>query len=174
MDKLISQQLPYIKYLAQKYKKYSREDIYGHGVLALVQTAQTYDKKRNIKFYSYSKHRVEGEIIDYISRVTKYNNVFKNLEDQEQFNNFENKNRYIDPAKNIEMEELKEALSKAIEKLKLKQRIIIESYFFHNKKMDYIAKMLGCSISEISRVLKQALKRLSYYVPKIYEEDVAC
>lgn len=68
-DVLITSHLPKVKYIADRIAatlppSVEREDLYGAGVVGLIDAAERYDAARGIAFTTFAEMRVRGAILD--------------------------------------------------------------------------------------------------------------
>jgi len=68
-EQLIMSHLPKVKYIADRFAAklpptVAREDIYGAGVLGLIDAVERYDSSRGVAFTTFAELRVRGAILD--------------------------------------------------------------------------------------------------------------
>jgi RNA polymerase sigma factor for flagellar operon FliA len=68
-DRLIAEQLPQVKYIAQRIHDrlpphVLLEDLIHAGILGLIEAIQRFDPARHVELKSYAKHRIHGAILD--------------------------------------------------------------------------------------------------------------
>ena len=68
-EQLIMSHLPKVKYIADRFAaklppSVAREDIYGAGVLGLIDAVERYDSTRGVAFTTFAELRVRGAILD--------------------------------------------------------------------------------------------------------------
>ena len=64
----------------------------------------------------------------------------------------------------IKLKEIKEKLSKAIERLSEQEKLVISLYYYDELNMREIAKVLGVSLSRVSQIHGQALIKLKNFI----------
>ncbi|MDD5447784.1 MAG: FliA/WhiG family RNA polymerase sigma factor [Actinomycetota bacterium] len=69
--------------------------------------------------------------------------------------------RAVEPEKNVELEEIKESLADAIDKLPKRERLIISLYYYEGLTMREIGEVLGVSESRVCQIHTRAVLRLS-------------
>ena len=162
MDERILQQLPYVKSLAWRYGEYHRDDVYGDGVLALVRAARAYNPDRGVKFFTYAKGRIDGQIKDYWRRIGRANpdmvsNPVRVLYSQNH-----------DPAAHAEKKELREIIREAIGALEVRQQMVIELYYFQEFTLEAIGCIMNCCQANVLRIQNKAIERLRRLLVKIF------
>lgn len=79
LDRILTQYYHFIVKAASKlYRKYTTlrdifdiSDFISYGVIGLINSINKFDLNKNVKFLTYAKYRINGEIIDGIRRFTK-------------------------------------------------------------------------------------------------------
>lgn len=66
-DKLITENMDFVKKIAYKFKYHDRDDLIAAGYVALIKAADNYDGLRDFKGYAYV--RVHGAMIDEMRRM---------------------------------------------------------------------------------------------------------
>ncbi len=81
-NELIKSHLPYIRMVANRYKKLvDVDDLIQEGILGLLRATDTFDASKNIKFLTYASYWINCYIIRYIKKDSKY----LPMNDQDQF-----------------------------------------------------------------------------------------
>lgn len=70
-DKLITENLSLVKYVVGKIMVYlpsfvDKEDLIEYGILGLIEAAEKFDVKNNVKFGTYALSRIRGAILDHL------------------------------------------------------------------------------------------------------------
>lgn len=122
-DLLITSHLPKVKYIADRIAatlppSVEREDLYGAGVVGLIDAAERFDASRGIAFTTFAEMRVRGAILDnlrsldWASRSTRRRarSVQAAYAEVEQENGRAASEEEVALRMNISIEELREAL----------------------------------------------------------------
>ena len=79
LDSIVDHYYHFIIYIASKiYKKYPTlqntfrvSDFVGYGVIGIINSVKKFDLSKDVKFLTYAKYRIVGDIIDGIRRFSK-------------------------------------------------------------------------------------------------------
>lgn len=171
---LIERNLRLVVYIARKFENtgINVEDLISIGTIGLIKAINTFKTDKNIKLATYATRCIENEILMYIRRNTK---TKSEISIDEPLNiDWEGNELLLSDIlgtevdiiyKNLEEEVNRQILSKAIEKLSKREKIIVElRYGIHSngieKTQKEVADMLGISQSYISRLEKKIISRL--------------
>ena len=172
-NKLIEHNLRLVVFLAKKYDNtmYDLEDLVSIGTIGLIKGVKTYKLDKNIKLATYASRCIDNEILMFL-RKNKRRKVEISFEDSINLDQDGNELHLEDvlgtPDDIVEKEYEsivdKELLIKEIENLnKRDKEILTLRYGLYNQKeytQKEVADMLGISQSYISRIEKNAIKRL--------------
>lgn len=196
------------------FRKYTTDDdVTNEAVLALMNAAESFDLKKNVKFDTYATIKVRGAIIDYVRKMDAvprgvrkfardYDSAFSQLYerfDREPtreelaafmgisvdkldefsmrsaaantlsfeemvFNGFdraaETDGDCYEAESRLMLEERRDQLAAAIEKLKEKERTVITLYYYEKLKYSEIAQVLGISESRVCQIHSKAVGKL--------------
>lgn len=178
-DKLIVHNLRLVVYVAKKYETnvYNLEDLISIGTLGLVKAIQTFKYDKNIKLATYASRCIDNEILMFLRKKSRMKNevsLDEPLKCDYDGNELllsdvlsEDENEVVD---NIDINEEKEELYKAIEQLKPREKEILSMRFGLNNSPEYTqketAEILGISQSYISRLEKKIIKKLKMCLKK--------
>lgn len=172
-NKIIEHNIAFVIYkVNEKFwnTKYDIEDLVEIGIEGLIRSVDTFDINRNIKFSTYSRKFIVNEVLMFIRKNKKNNNVSldeiiainKNWEEQTLYD------RLNDDASDfiaeIEESELYKVIREVIERLPEERKNIIIQYFGFNNNPKYqseIANELGISQAEVSRSIDKTIIDLS-------------
>lgn len=171
---LIEKNLRLVVYIARKFENtgINVEDLISIGTIGLVKAINTFKSDKNIKLATYASRCIENEILMYLRRNSK---TKSEVSIDEPLNvDWEGNELLLSDIlgtdvdiiyKNLEDEVDRELLDKAINKLSLREKQIIElRYGIHldgnEKTQKEVADMLGISQSYISRLEKKIISRL--------------
>ena len=172
---LIEHNLRLVVYIAKKFDNtgVGVEDLISIGTIGLIKAINSYNPDKNIKLATYASRCIENEILMYLRRTNKLKGE---ISIDEPLNQDGDGNElllsdilgtdYDSISRGLEDEVDKKLLSKAIEKLSERERIIVDlryglsSIDGEEKTQKEVADMLGISQSYISRLEKKIIKRL--------------
>lgn len=180
-EELISHNLRLVVYLARKFENtgVGVEDLISIGTIGLIKGINTFDTSKNIKLATYASRCIENEILMYLRRNSK---TKMEVSFDEPLNMDWDGNELLLSDilgtdediiyRDIETEVEVGLLNAALEKLKKRERQIIELRFGlggKNKKemtQKEVADFLGISQSYISRLEKKIIVRLKKEIQK--------
>lgn len=125
--------------------------------------------RRRYKWYSL-KHKKSAEEHDDLREA-----VYKTILSIDELTEFESPSQVKDenktPEESMEFVELKAEILEAIKKLPKRERELIESKFFKDKKLKDISTEFDLSPSRVSRVIQSALNKIKKELIKQQEEE---
>ena len=172
---LIEHNLRLVVYIAKKFDNtgVGVEDLISIGTIGLIKAINSYNPDKNIKLATYASRCIENEILMYLRRNSK---TKAEVSIDEPLNvDWDGNELLLSDIlgteediiyKDLENEVERKMLSKAIEKLSERERIIVDlryglsSIDGEEKTQKEVADMLGISQSYISRLEKKIIKRL--------------
>ncbi len=170
-DNLIIDNLPFVTCLVRKYSRrlpphVDREDMVGAGIIGLVQAAQKFDKRQQVKFKTYAYLKIRGYILDFL----RENTLIHTPRNKDHFNILQANGEEKDfdfplsnedgPLNILESEESNNNLRETIDKLRKNEGLIVYYRYYLNMRVKEIAKILNMSEGRISQLHKNALKSL--------------
>lgn len=172
---LIEHNLRLVVYIAKKFDNtgVGVEDLISIGTIGLIKAINTYNKDKNIKLATYASRCIENEILMYLRRNSK---TKMEVSIDEPLNVDWDGNELLLSdvlgtdedvvSKNVEDEVEIKLLNKAIDKLSLREKQIVELRYGigdrdgNEMTQKEVADLLGISQSYISRLEKKIIKRL--------------
>jgi RNA polymerase sporulation-specific sigma factor len=172
-EHLIVHNLRLVVYIAKKFESsgVSVDDLISIGTIGLIKAANTFRPEKNIKLATYASRCIENEILMYLRKI----NVHKSdISIDEPLNTDWDGNELLlsdvlgsepdEINRNVEYEDEKLSLLRALEALPERERTIMNLRFGIDCEHEYtqkqVADMLGISQSYISRLEKRILDRL--------------
>ena len=172
---LIEHNLRLVVYIAKKFDNtgVGVEDLISIGTIGLIKSINTFNRNKNIKLATYASRCIENEILMYLRRNNK---TKMEVSIDEPLNvDWDGNELLLSDIlgtdedviyKDLENEVEKKLLTKAIDKLNDRERMIVDLRFGLSsadgceKTQKEVADMLGLSQSYISRLEKKIIKRL--------------
>ena len=172
-NKLIEHNLRLVVYVAKRFEtnSFNLEDLISIGTMGLIKAISTFKSDKNIKLATYASRCIENEILMFLRKKSKMK-VEISLDEPLKMDYDGNELLLSDVlgsetneiSENLVIEEKKEALYKAIEDLRPREKIILKMRFglFDCEEMTQkdVADTLGISQSYISRLEKRIIKKL--------------
>lgn len=172
-NKLIEHNLRLVVYVAKRFEtnSFNLEDLISIGTLGLIKAISTFKCDKNIKLATYASRCIENEILMFLRKKAKMK-VEVSLDEPLKMDYDGNELLLSDVlgsdpdeiSENLVEEEKKEALYKAIEDLRPREKTILKMRFglFDCEEMTQkdVADTLGISQSYISRLEKRIIKKL--------------
>ena len=177
---LIEHNLRLVVYIAKKFDNtgVGVEDLISIGTIGLIKAINTFISGKNIKLATYASRCIENEILMYLRRNNK-TKLEVSIDEPLNVDWDGNELLLSDILgtdedviyRDIETEEEKNLLKKAVEKLSERERTIVELRFGLNARgkeltQKEVADLLGISQSYISRLEKKIMKRLKKEIVK--------
>lgn len=152
-------------------------DFFQYGIEGLSEAVDRFDPDYGTKFETYAIQRIRGKIID---ELRKLQNKFKTENGDQIVDNYYTNlsiNNHIDDedgytlaevipseqltqSDEVEKNEMKEILLKALKELNERDRLIISLYYYENLNYQEIAKLMNITISRVSQIHSRILKNL--------------
>ncbi len=169
---LIEHNLRLVVYVAKRYETNitNLEDLISIGTMGLIKAIETFNIEKNIKLATYASRCIDNEILMYLRKKSKQKNevsIDEPLKCDYDGNELllsdilsESDNVVLD---NIDDNEEKEKLYKAIDTLKAREKQILSmryGLFSKEYTQKETAELLGISQSYISRLEKRIIKKL--------------
>ena len=165
MEILINQNLGLIWGIVKKFigKGYETEDLYQIACMGFIKAVKRFDKTYKVKLSTYAVPYILGEIKKFIrdDGIIKISRSVKELgfkvlmesindgnSERKIFSEFDEQSKIVDK---ITIEEL-------VENLNMRDRKIIKLRFYGEKTQMQVAKILGISQVQVSRIEKRILK----------------
>ena len=174
-DMLIEHNMRLVAHIIKKYAFTDKEtdDLLSIGTIGLIKAINSYNPEKNIKLATYASRCIENEILMYLRRNNK---TKAEVSIDEPLNvDWDGNELLLSDIlgtdediiyKDLEDEAERKILSKAIEKLSDRERMIVDLRYGLSasdgmeKTQKEVADMLGISQSYISRLEKKIIKRL--------------
>ncbi len=152
-------------------------DFFQYGIEGLSEAVDRFDPDYGTKFETYAIQRIRGKIID---ELRKLQSKFKTEDGDQTVDNYYTNlslNHQIDDedgytlaevipgeqltqSEEVEKNEMKEILLKALKGLSERDRLIISLYYYENLNYQEIAKLMNITISRVSQIHSRILKNL--------------
>ncbi len=171
------------------------DELVNVGVIGLLKAIDKYDKEK-AKFSTYAYIKIRGEILDYLrsldivprgirDKIKKGEVVDENmnipLSNSAIFLSIEKAIgdtedlKFVDtliskletPEEYAQKVELREKINEALSTLSEKEKKVIQMIFFEEKDLKEISQALGISMSRISQIKSQAVKKLKSALSKV-------
>ncbi len=169
---LITHNLRLVVFISKKFEStgIGIEDLISIGTIGLIKAVNTFDSEKNIKLATYASRCIENEILMFIRKTSSQRNE---ISIDEPLNIDWDGNELLladvlgtdeEVGQHIEYETEKRLLIEAIERLKGREKLIMQLRFglIDGKELTQkeVADVVGISQSYISRLEKRILKQL--------------
>ncbi len=164
------------------------DELVNTGIIGLMKAIDRYDKEK-AKFSTYAYIKIRGEILDYLRsldvmpRTMREKIKEENLEEgknlplsktaimvsiEKAIVNGDEEFKIIDtlssdrisPEDEVIRDDLREKLLRAIDLLNEKEKITLQMLFFEEKPLQEVADVLNVSVSRVSQIKGEAVKKL--------------
>ena len=169
---LITHNLRLVVFISKKFEStgIGIEDLISIGTIGLIKAVNTFDSEKNIKLATYASRCIENEILMYIRKTSSQRNE---ISIDEPLNIEWDGNELLlsdvlgtdeEVGQHIEYDTEKRLLIEAVDKLKGREKLIMQLRFglLNGKELTQkeVADVVGISQSYISRLEKRILKQL--------------
>ena len=177
--RLIEHNLRLVVYVAKKFENVGTgiEDLISIGTVGLIKAINTFRADKSIKLATYASRCIENEILMYIR---KNNSQRTAISIDEPLNTDWDGNELLlsdilgtdsdSVSKNLEEDIERQILHGALDKISLRERMIMEMRFglggYREMTQKEVADVLGISQSYISRLEKKIIQRLKREIEK--------
>lgn len=167
-EELVKYNLRLVVFLARRYDNtpLELEDLINIGAIGLIKAIRNYDESKNIRFSTYAGKCIENEIRMNLRKEKKYKEVslYKPIiTDNGDYNFTYEDILYDDNLTSDHFEELesRQDIRRVLLNFNQMERKIIELRFGFNNQpcmsQKEVAELVGCSRSNVSRILRSAL-----------------
>jgi RNA polymerase sporulation-specific sigma factor len=147
-------------------------DLIQEGTVGLIEAAECFDLKYEVKFSTYAQHRIRGRMIDFLRRQRLTQDSLEVALHEEEFTTLITK--IADHQVNIEDEVALKMISNqvnlAISRLNPKEQKIITDLYLLDKEPLVSAQEMNISLSYLYKLQKKALQRLRGMLSKVRAE----
>ncbi|MDD2490390.1 MAG: sigma-70 family RNA polymerase sigma factor [Bacilli bacterium] len=171
--KLIEHNLRFVVHIAKKFKNNNIyfEDLISIGTIGLIKAINNYKIEKNVKLATFAAVCIENQILMYLRKNKKHNQTMS-LEEPICINNDGDELSLMDmlvSSDDIIEEEVikKESIHEVINALSLlddKQKKVIVLRYLEYMTQKEIGNILGISQSLVSRIEKEALKKIKFLI----------
>lgn len=138
-------------------------ELVQEGTLGLIEAVEGFVPDREVRFSTYAQYRIRGRMLDFLRRV--YRSAPQALElaywegEVGDFLNLIQDDR-VNVEEEVGRRAVRELLQKALERLNVKERQIVEGIYLRDRTPQQVAAELGISASYLYKTQKRALRRL--------------
>ena len=166
---LVEHNLRLVIYIARKFDNTGADadDLVSVGTIGLIKAVNSFNPEKNIKLATYASRCIENEILMYLRRLVR---VRSEVSFDEPLNtDWEGNELLLSDVlgtdsdtvyKDIETGVEKELLRSALEKLPEREKKIMALRYLSGKTQVEVAKEIGISQAQVSRLEKGALERI--------------
>lgn len=142
-------------------------DIVQEGTVGLIEAVENYDYLRGVAFSLYATHRIRGQILNYLDREGNRNLAYMDEDAEDVSLSLVDASAEI--AQQAEQNYAREQLRLAMQRLPLKEQMVINAVFIENCEPKQLAENLDLSISHIYRLQKQGIRRIRGMLSKFMQ-----
>jgi len=148
-------------------------DIIQEGTVGLIEAVETYDYTRGVAFSLYASHRIRGRMLNYMEREgkRKFASTDTPITTEEGANSLGD--LLVDPAPAVahqaEQNFLVAQVKSALERLPVKEQLVLNGVFLEDQEPKQLAENLDLSISHVYRLQKQGIRRIRGMLSKFMQ-----
>ena len=148
-------------------------DIIQEGTVGLIEAVENYDYTRGVAFSIYASHRIRGRILNYMERegkrkVTYMDTPISNDEESHTLGEL-----LVDHAPAVanqaEQNYLVSQVKSALERLPVKEQLVLNGVFLEDQEHKQLAETLDLSVSHVYRLQKQGIRRIRGMLSKFMQ-----
>jgi RNA polymerase sporulation-specific sigma factor len=147
-------------------------DLIQEGTIGLIEAAESFDPRHEVRFSSFAQHRIRGRIIDFLRRHSAYQESLQIAVDEASFEQIFG--QIADETANTEDEVSQRGINRqlniAIERLNPKERQVIRDLYITDKEPVLIAREMQISLSYLYKLQKKGLQRLRGMLSRLRAE----
>lgn len=148
-------------------------DIIQEGTVGLIEATEAYDYTRGIAFSLYASHRIRGRMLNYMEKEGKCKLAYIDTP----ITTEEGANRLgdllVDTAPTVahqaEQNFLVSQVKNALERLPVKEQLVLNGVFLEDQEHKQLAENLDLSISHVYRLQKQGIRRIRGMLSKFMQ-----
>ncbi|MGE5549633.1 MAG: sigma-70 family RNA polymerase sigma factor [Bacteroidota bacterium] len=138
-------------------------ELVQEGTLGLIEAVEGFIPDREVRFSTYAQYRIRGRMLDFLRRRSRPSPYALELAHWEgevgEFLDLVQDER-VNLEEEVDRRAMCELLQKALERLNVKERQIVEGIYLRDRTPQEVAVELGISASYLYKTQKRALRRL--------------
>jgi RNA polymerase sporulation-specific sigma factor len=149
-------------------------DLIQEGTVGLIEAVESYDYTRGVAFSLYAFHRIRGRMVNYITKEGRLNWVYIDSPLKEDDDTVTLSDFLVDGGKEVavqaEQNFLIDQVKKALERLPVKEQLVLSGMYLEEREPKQLAETLDLSISHIYKLQKQGIRRVRGMLSKMMQE----
>ncbi|MEN6412092.1 MAG: sigma-70 family RNA polymerase sigma factor [Veillonellales bacterium] len=146
-------------------------DIIQEGTVGLIEAVERYDPGRGVAFSLFAFHRIRGRMLNYMEREGKRSLAY--MDSPLDGDSATLGELLVDPAPDVsrqaEQNILVEQVKKALERLPIKEQMVLSGVYLEDREPKQLAEKLDMSISHVYRLQKQGIRRIRGMLSKFMQ-----
>lgn len=146
-------------------------ELIQEGTVGLLEASESYDHTRGVAFSLYAVHRIGGRMRDFLKREFTHDEVFLDRETlQERFFEKAGVSFQWQPEEAAERHAVAERVSRAVDRLPQKEKLVLRGIFLENKEPAALAEDIHVSLSHVYRLEKKGIRRIRGMLSRFMSE----
>ena len=146
-------------------------ELIQEGMVGLLEAAESYDHTRGIAFSLYAVHRIRGRMCDFLSNEFTHEELSLDKETAEGWRLGEMiPSLQLLPEEVAERHAVAERVSKAVARLPIKEKQVLQGIFLENKTPSVLAEDIHVTPNHIYRLEKQGVRRIRGMLSRFMSE----
>ncbi len=138
-------------------------ELIQEGTLGLIEAVEGFSPDREVRFSTYAQYRIKGRMLDFLRRTARPAAVVLELGHwEEEMDDIlaALRDERADVEEEVNRRLTRDTLKKAIERLTIRERQVVEGIYLKERTPQEVAAELGISASYLYKTQKKALRRL--------------
>ena len=136
-------------------------ELIQEGTVGLLEASESFDHTRGVAFSLYAVHRIRGRMCDFLNREFSHTEVLLDREIMESWHVPRAlPAAHLLPEEVAERHAVEERVSRAMERLPQKEKLVLQGIFLENKSPSVLAEDINVTTNHIYRLEKQGVRRI--------------
>lgn len=148
-------------------------DIIQEGTVGLIEAVENYDYTRGVAFSIYASHRIRGRILNYMEREGKRKFTYMDTPISNDEESHTLGELLVDNGPGVahqaEQNYLVSQVKSAMERLPVKEQLVLNGVFLEDQEHKQLAETLDLSVSHVYRLQKQGIRRIRGMLSKFMQ-----
>ncbi len=162
-QRLIESYQPLVFKLAMPFRPMGNiMDIIQEGTVGLIEATEAFDFRRGVAFSLYATHRIRGRMLNFVEREGRADVACMDgpMENGRETIKEGLMDLGVTVQEQVENHELLHRIHRAMDRLPVKERMVLESVYINSEPVKDVAKGLQVSTSCIYRLQKRGIRRV--------------
>ncbi|MCX7780161.1 MAG: sigma-70 family RNA polymerase sigma factor [Negativicutes bacterium] len=149
-------------------------DVIQEGTIGLIEAVESYDPSRGVAFSLFAVHRIRGRMLNYLKREGGLDWEYIDSPAGQADSGVTMADLLVDSSADVSRQAehnfLVEQVKQAMDRLPLKEQLVVSGVFLDEREPRQLAQSLDMSISHLYRLQKQGIRRMRGMLSKLMQE----